>query len=281
MRHVRDVRATSHDDHDTMLVAALAAGDLAGTDRDQAVTLIQGCAECATLHDDLRAIARATAALPPPMTMPARDFRLSPQQAAELRPRGWRRLIPAGLGAATLTRPLGVGLATFGLIGLLVTNLPLGFSMGSSAAAPAPYGAGGGAVAPVTADSNAAASAGSDLQAERPAASAAYPAASAAASVAAAPSARPESLGGTGTGATVAGSAAPSAVAVPPAGSGKVSVAGGSGPVATAEPRAAPDRDLSQSVGPSAGDIRNIVFVAAILAGLGLLIAARRARRLA
>ena len=66
MRHVRDVRATSHEDHDTMLVAALAAGDLAGTDRDQAIALIEGCTDCASLHDDLRAIARATSTLPSP-----------------------------------------------------------------------------------------------------------------------------------------------------------------------------------------------------------------------
>ena len=48
MPHVSEVRATDHDRHDTMLVAALAAGDLAGTERDQAIALTASCAECAT-----------------------------------------------------------------------------------------------------------------------------------------------------------------------------------------------------------------------------------------
>ena len=86
MPHVSEVRATDHDRHDPMLVAALAAGDLAGTDRDQAIALTASCAECAALHDDLVAIARATASVPPPIRAPARDFRLTPEQAASLRP---------------------------------------------------------------------------------------------------------------------------------------------------------------------------------------------------
>ena len=65
MPNQADVRATSHARHDTLLVAALAAGDLAGTDRDHATELIETCADCATLHDDLVAIARATASAPP------------------------------------------------------------------------------------------------------------------------------------------------------------------------------------------------------------------------
>src|SRR6185436_18535562 len=79
-----DVRVTSHERHDPMLVAALAAGDLAGPDRDQAIALTQSCASCASLHADLQAIARATASVPPPIAAPRRDFRLSPEQAASL-----------------------------------------------------------------------------------------------------------------------------------------------------------------------------------------------------
>ena len=70
MPHVSDVRATSHDRHDPMLVAALAAGDLAANDRDQAIALTRSCAECATLHDDLLALARATASAPPSPAKP-------------------------------------------------------------------------------------------------------------------------------------------------------------------------------------------------------------------
>ena len=46
MPHVSDVRSTSHDRHDPMLVAALAADDLAGAERDQAIALTRTCADC-------------------------------------------------------------------------------------------------------------------------------------------------------------------------------------------------------------------------------------------
>jgi len=135
MPHSREVRATSHDRHDPLLVAALAADDLAGTDRDLAVELTRSCTDCALLHDDLRALARATASAPPPIAERPRDFRLTPADAARLQPGGWRRLVAALSGArSSLSRPLGVGLATIGLAGLLIGNIQLSF--GSSAALP-------------------------------------------------------------------------------------------------------------------------------------------------
>jgi hypothetical protein len=123
-----------HAQHDPLLVASLAAGDLAGADRDHANAQISACAECATLHADLIAIARATAALPPAVA--PRDFRLSPEQAAALRPVGWRRLVAAiGGSRPLLSRQLGIGLATIGIAGLLVSTLP-GIQLGGTAAAP-------------------------------------------------------------------------------------------------------------------------------------------------
>jgi hypothetical protein len=123
-----------HAQHDPLLVASLAAGDLVGTDRDHATALIAGCADCASLHSDLLAIARATAALPP--VRAPRDFTLSPEQAAALRPVGWRRLVAAIGGSRPLmSRQLGIGLATIGLAGLLVSTLP-GIQLGSTASAP-------------------------------------------------------------------------------------------------------------------------------------------------
>lgn len=112
-----------HAGHDRVLVAALAAGDLAGGERDSAVLLVARCADCRSLHDDLLAIARTTAGLPPAAR--PRDFRLSPEQAARLRPAGWRRLA-AFLASPRLSvaRPLGLGLTTIGLAGLLFTTLP-------------------------------------------------------------------------------------------------------------------------------------------------------------
>ena len=152
-----DVRSTSHDRHDPMLVAALAASDLAGTDRDRAIALTRSCAECATLHDDLLALARATAAAPPPIATRPRDFTLTVADAARLRPTGWRRRV-AGLSSwrSVASRPLGVGLATLGLVGLLVGNINIQLSLGGATAGAPP-------VAPTTVERGAApaASAGS------------------------------------------------------------------------------------------------------------------------
>ena len=135
MAHHPDVRSTSHDQHDPILVAALAADDLAGTDRDHALELTRSCADCATLHDDLLVLARATAAAPPPFATRPRDFQLTPADAARLRPSGWRRLVAAISSSRTIvSRPLGVGLATLGLVGLLVGNVQLG--SGASAGSP-------------------------------------------------------------------------------------------------------------------------------------------------
>jgi hypothetical protein len=148
MPHVSDVRSTSHDQHDSILVAALAADDLAGTDRDRAIALTNTCAECATLRDDLLALASATAATPPPIATRPRDFQLTAADAARLRPGGWRRLVGAVRSSrAIVSRPLGVGLATLGLAGLLIGNVQLG--LGSAAGAPGQAvvtGAGNGAV---------------------------------------------------------------------------------------------------------------------------------------
>ncbi len=287
MPHVREVGATPHDDHDAMLVAALAAGDLAGTERDAAIALIGACAECASLHDDLQAIARATAKLPPPLPMPDRDFRISAQQAGRLRRGGWRRLLPTALGQATFTRPLGVGLATFGLIGLVVTNVSIGLSMGSAASAPEAYSTGGGGAAAAPADQNAAGSAAPDIMSgEGSAAGSVAPAASAMATPSAAPSMVsiiPKSTaatGGAGGGSEAAGSPQRSAAAS--SSDGRLSVAGGSGPAATAvvPPAGQEGHVVPSSGGPSVSTIRNIVFAGAILIGLALLILARQARRL-
>ncbi|HEY7132701.1 MAG TPA: hypothetical protein VH440_10640 [Candidatus Limnocylindrales bacterium] len=170
MPHVNELTA-SHEQHDPLLMAALAAGDLAGAERERALDLTRSCAECAALHDDLVAIARATARVPPPMAMPARDFRLTPERAAGLRPAGWRRffgLAPHG----AMTRNVGVALATFGLAGLLIGTLPIGGSTASAPLAGTSAGGAAGAAAP---------SGGADQLGNGAAPEAAGPAASAAA----------------------------------------------------------------------------------------------------
>ena len=122
-----------HPAHDRFLVAALASGDLGGDERDRADALLAGCADCAQLASDLRSIAAATARLPVPPR--SRDFRLTAERAARLRPAGWRRLLAAFAGPRlAFTRPLATGLTTLGIVGLLLAALP-GFAGGPAGGA--------------------------------------------------------------------------------------------------------------------------------------------------
>jgi len=115
---------TAHAEHDLVLVAAHAAGDVTPAERTTAEALLAACPDCRELADDLRAIAAATAAMPAPAR--TRDFTLRPEDAARLRPRGWRRLAAAlGPRRLELTRPLAPVLMTLGVVGLLVSGLPL------------------------------------------------------------------------------------------------------------------------------------------------------------
>jgi hypothetical protein len=124
----------THTDHDPLLIAAFAAGDLGPTDRQQAELLASTCADCALLEADLRAIAATTAALPVPARR--RDFSLSAEDAARLRRRGWRGVLGvlASPRSAAL-KPLATGLTTLGLAGLLLAALPA-IQLGGSVAAP-------------------------------------------------------------------------------------------------------------------------------------------------
>jgi hypothetical protein len=159
-----------HAAHDPLLVAAYAAGDATGAQLDAAAALVATCADCAALHHDLRAIARslpATAAMAP--TPRPRDFRLTAEQADSLRPSGWRRVLAPFAGPSfAFARPLGTGLATIGLAGILVAGAS-GIPLGGAASAPAGTAGGGEAVAqekaPVPADADASA-----MPAEMPAA---------------------------------------------------------------------------------------------------------------
>lgn len=139
MPHVSEL----HAQHDPILMVSLASGDLAPADRDLAQSLLATCDECAHLHEDVLAIARATAAIPPAVR--TTDFRLTPEQAATLRPAGWRRFLAALTSPGQhVTRQLGVGLTTIGIAGLLIGTLPsisLGGNAASAPSAPAAAGA--------------------------------------------------------------------------------------------------------------------------------------------
>jgi len=138
-------RTPQHADHDTFLVAQLAADDLRPSERPVALALAADCDACAGLLADLRAIASATSDLPPiPATATrTRDFRLTEADAARLRRGSWRRWLRfAQSPRLSFTQSLGVGLATIGLAGLLISGTGLPFT--GSASMPAPEAAAGG-----------------------------------------------------------------------------------------------------------------------------------------
>jgi hypothetical protein len=124
----------SHADHDPLAVAAHAAGDATGSELDDALALVAACPDCAALHHDLRSIAAALPDLPAPVR--TRDFRLTPEQAASIRPAGWRRLLAPLAGPRfAFAGPLGTGLATLGIVGILAAGA-VGMPLAGTAAAP-------------------------------------------------------------------------------------------------------------------------------------------------
>jgi hypothetical protein len=282
MPHVSDARASSHDRHDLMLVAAFAAGDLAGTERDQAISLTTDCVECRALHDDLVAIARATSVVPAPIAR-ARDFQLTPELAASLDRTGWRRLVPGFDLSALASRRLGVSLATFGLVGLLIGNISLGsFALGGSAAASAGaaydtrlaapgdstqemQASGGAALGPVAAASAAASAAPA-------AASAAAPAPASGAVASTALNASPDAAAG----GTAAGASEPADVGIAGEGNGSAGASGATGAGGDGTPEAGPVSTAATHA--TSLNIWNVVFVVAIVTGLLLLLLSRRRR---
>jgi hypothetical protein len=127
--------SADHVSHDPALIAGHAAGDLSDTDRVHADALISSCTECAGLRRDLVAITAATRSLPAP-DMPARDFRLHPEQADRLRRGSWLRAALRPFAARrSAVRPMAAAFTSLGLAGLLVaTVIPSLF--GSAAGAP-------------------------------------------------------------------------------------------------------------------------------------------------
>ena len=141
-----------HAHHDVELVARAAASDLLASEAIAARDLLAACPTCATLAADLRAIASATRALPNAAARSARlsaprDFRLSPDDAARLRPRGIRglrrRFEELGLGFGATAQGVGGALVSLGLVGILV-----------SAGVPGLFGASGGGATELEAAGN-------------------------------------------------------------------------------------------------------------------------------
>jgi hypothetical protein len=133
--------APSHDAHDRTVVAELAARrpDLTPMALDAARAQVAACSACTDLLADLMALQAAV----PTASVPARprSFTLSPDDAARLRPRTWRRML-GFIGSARdgFTRPLAMGLTTLGIAGLVVASVPalggLSGATGGAAAGP-------------------------------------------------------------------------------------------------------------------------------------------------
>jgi hypothetical protein len=247
--------SSTHAQHDLELIAGLGAGGLDEADRTRAGRLVASCAACAELAADLRLIARAVAELRVPAR--TRDFRLRPEDAARLRPRGWRRLLGAlGPSRLELARPLAPVFVTLGIVGLLVSASPM-LQLG--------VGAGAGA-------------------ASGPAASAAASEAAAAAPVAPSASAR-DSAGGSAQGAlpatTQAQSAAPSAKSEVYSAAGSptplTDLTGDAGSISVARvPTSVPSPDVA--IGPQLNAPVALLSAGALAFGV-VLFALRRAAR--
>jgi hypothetical protein len=131
-----------HSKHDLELVAAWAAGEATATDLERAERQLDACDLCVGVARDLRAITLSLQELPSVDAMPAlpaapRDFRLTAEQAARLRPSvplaRWTDRLAAAVAA--FGRPVGASLAALGFVGLLVGATSLGFLGGGAASA--------------------------------------------------------------------------------------------------------------------------------------------------
>ena len=147
--------AARHALHDEELIAAFATDGEAVDGAERARSFVERCVACRDLHADLvtiggmlRAIERAeavAAARPAP-----RDFRLSIETANRLRPGSVALRFRDRLAAAVASwsRPVGISMASLGVVGLLLGTLTLG---GFSSPASAPEGDGSTGAAGATA----------------------------------------------------------------------------------------------------------------------------------
>lgn len=84
----------AHAEHDPERIATLLDRDLSEAEQAAGAALVESCAACRTLLDDLRALTVATADLPVPVRV--RDFSLTPAIAASIRALPAREPLAAG-----------------------------------------------------------------------------------------------------------------------------------------------------------------------------------------
>jgi hypothetical protein len=117
----------SHGRHDRFAIAeAVGTGSLPMT--------LRSCPACGALHAELLSLQRAVREAWTPSR--PRDLRLSVADALRLRRRSWRqRFALIGGPGDALTRPLALSFTALGLVGLVLTTIPVGLPMGSAGAA--------------------------------------------------------------------------------------------------------------------------------------------------
>lgn len=116
--------SAEHRRHDRLLVARFAAGDATHGQELEAQDLVKRCSECAALAADLRSISKSVARMPAPRRQ--RDFRLTTEQAAQLRGSRidrWLRSI-TGSGWSTV-RPVAAVALSIGMVMSVVGFLPV------------------------------------------------------------------------------------------------------------------------------------------------------------
>jgi len=119
----------AHDSHDRLLVARFALGDELASDEAASVrAVLAGCTDCSELVSEMQVVQHATAeALAPARP---RDFFITPEQAASLRPNAWMRLLGRfSAPRMNALRPLAgatlaIGIVLVGVGAVLPNELP-------------------------------------------------------------------------------------------------------------------------------------------------------------
>jgi hypothetical protein len=128
----RGTMNSEHDRHDRVLVARYAAGEAYHSEIDEAKDLVDNCDECAALAADIRLISARTADLP--AARRPRDFRITPEQAEQLRGSWFDRLMRGFSSPGwSVVRPVAAASLAIGMVLIVVGALPISLGGGSSA----------------------------------------------------------------------------------------------------------------------------------------------------
>lgn len=124
MHNGRSLTRSEHRRHDRLLVTRFAMDDAYPSERNEARSLVESCADCAALAADVRVIARSTSHLPAPRR--TRDFMITAERAEQLRGTRltrWLRTL-AMPGFAVLRPVAGVALSIGLVMAVVGASIP-------------------------------------------------------------------------------------------------------------------------------------------------------------